>query len=430
MSRTRTILVSFVWFVLHPTFADDAKPLTIQQLIEQLGHKQFSQREKAFQLLQSRGSSTLPELKKALQHPDEEVRSRIAKLIPIVEKLVALEPKRVTLNVDQKPLSEILHQIQKQTGYHLESKAKNDNKRYSFQMKEVTFWEATEQIRKAIGESIEFQTADEKGEMRSAESRSRFISTHGPFRVEAIKFNEDRNRNFEASSSETPSGKQDHLLTMTLGVFVESRFHLRKVLDAENVVAVDEENRVFPVATCDPEDKIKKRLAMKLVGLASDRSNRDKADVYLSRPSEQAKKIKRLTGSIPVLVLVQRKEIVVTDKLLAAQGTQFKSGNDSLQLTNVEKEKNGNLFVAIKHPDDPKEFFRWADRFKVCDPKNPQHRWKSELYPQYGASDRGVFIRFLKPDLAGESFDIQLTFEDWTIVEYNIPFEFKDLPLP
>ena len=90
-----------------------------EKLIEQLGSKEFAERERAKRLLQARGPSVLPALRQALADPalDLEVRRRIEQLIPPLEAAAALEPKRVTLKAGKKPLAAVLKEIDRQTGF-------------------------------------------------------------------------------------------------------------------------------------------------------------------------------------------------------------------------------------------------------------------------------------------------------------------------
>src|SRR5262249_32804589 len=55
---------------------------TVPLLIEQLGNTRFETREAAAKALRDLGPAVLPDLRKALDHPDVEVRRRLQELIP------------------------------------------------------------------------------------------------------------------------------------------------------------------------------------------------------------------------------------------------------------------------------------------------------------------------------------------------------------
>src|SRR5262249_3861422 len=63
-----------------------ATPAEIGQLIEQLGSEVFSEREAASARLGVLGEAALPALRRALQHPDAEVRRRADDLVHEIER--------------------------------------------------------------------------------------------------------------------------------------------------------------------------------------------------------------------------------------------------------------------------------------------------------------------------------------------------------
>src|SRR5258708_7272348 len=119
---TRTLLATVVVTVLAGslltwTCAADTKAPTTEELIDRLASADFPEREQAAKTLKSRGPDVLPALRKALKHRDAEVRRRVEELIPLLEAVAAVAPKRVTLTGEKRPLSAILKDIEKQTGY-------------------------------------------------------------------------------------------------------------------------------------------------------------------------------------------------------------------------------------------------------------------------------------------------------------------------
>src|SRR5262245_45685210 len=103
-------------FLLTATGASE--PAT-EELIEQLGSKKYTERERAKQLLQARGPAVLPALRKALASAgaDLERRRRLEQLIPPLEAAEALTPKLVTLKPGKRSLGEVLKDVEKQTGF-------------------------------------------------------------------------------------------------------------------------------------------------------------------------------------------------------------------------------------------------------------------------------------------------------------------------
>jgi len=102
MSHSRSLaallglaLVGSVW---ADSSAKKAGP-SVEQLIEQMGNKDFQVRDKASKALAALGKEALPELLKGRGNPDPEIRRRLDELIPPLERAVALSPKLVTLHM-------------------------------------------------------------------------------------------------------------------------------------------------------------------------------------------------------------------------------------------------------------------------------------------------------------------------------------------
>src|SRR5262249_48830450 len=79
-------------------------PPSSEQLIEQLGHRDFKVREAAGKALAVRGAEAIAAMRKALGHPDPEVRQRLGQLVTDAERTVLLSPKRVRLACNQTPV--------------------------------------------------------------------------------------------------------------------------------------------------------------------------------------------------------------------------------------------------------------------------------------------------------------------------------------
>src|SRR5437870_6500229 len=100
--------------------AADAPSPNVEKLIDQLGSRVFAEREQAARLLQARGPSVLPALRKALGHRDTEVRRRVQELIAPLAAAAAVAPKRITLKADHWPLADLLKEVETQTGYRID----------------------------------------------------------------------------------------------------------------------------------------------------------------------------------------------------------------------------------------------------------------------------------------------------------------------
>lgn len=96
--------------------ADDSTPPvpgkeSTKELIKLLGHKQFSERERAAKILSDRPEA-LPELREAIKGTVPEIRRRAAQIIPVLEKAVRrTEIERLCTGIGKSGLDRLAHLI-------------------------------------------------------------------------------------------------------------------------------------------------------------------------------------------------------------------------------------------------------------------------------------------------------------------------------
>src|SRR5262249_20762331 len=106
---TCLVLVTALW-AGEPTRAVAPAP-TVEQWIERLGSPDYRQRGEASRALAALGVPALPALRKALPHPDPEVRRRLEELVGTLEAKAAMAPKLVSLRIVNRPLKEVLAEL-------------------------------------------------------------------------------------------------------------------------------------------------------------------------------------------------------------------------------------------------------------------------------------------------------------------------------
>jgi hypothetical protein len=401
----RIILPLVILVIIAGAFlsrADEADPKTvsIEELITRLGNSDFAEREKSAKTLQARGPSVLPALRKALKHQDAEVRRRVEELIPILEAVAAIAPKRVTLPAEKQPLSAILKEIEKQTGYTVEEDERNDDNRFAFEMKDVPFWEALERIRRETGCIIVERNSAGKFSLKKSKAKKPFVVTAEAFRLELIWLEEHRHMDFrdDAGKGNELGVHRHRVTTVGFSIQAEPRFVIVGVETPKVESAQDEDGRPFTVLPS--------------------RSNRDGGVILLQVP-EGARTIKEVRGTISIQVAVARKNVVATENFLASRGTKFRVGNDTLEIIRAGENPNG-YYLTIALP--PKTGYDpcWSQRIHLEDAKGNRYNSKGGT----GAFD---FISWESP---GVGPPVKVVVEDWTIQHHSIPFVFKDVPLP
>src|SRR5437016_5752770 len=82
-------------------------PAQIEQLVEQLGDKQFAKRKMAKDTLEQLGPVALPFLQAALnKEKNPEIRRQLQSLIPSLEQMAALTPTLLSITFKDKPLTD------------------------------------------------------------------------------------------------------------------------------------------------------------------------------------------------------------------------------------------------------------------------------------------------------------------------------------
>jgi hypothetical protein len=426
-------LVLVLAFAATPSFAAD--PPSIDKLIEQLGSKSFPERERATKALRERGPAALPALRNALKSKDEEVRKRAETLIPPLEIEEAMLPKRVTLKTDMQTVGSVLQEFSKQTGFKLGGTGADDRK-LSLDLKDMPFWEALERIERQPGALIsqwnEDRTPDFSLLLKTRVGRSSHLLVRGPFRLEATWIHEDRDIDLTRDDGDKTDERR-HPLTLAVSVHAEPRITMLKISPAKLDEAVDSEGKSLlepPAKTVTPKSKAATE-SFVAPGRGTFRGESlTSSDIRLRRASETAKTLKLVRGVVPVKMILMRKPVVVTNKILDASGTSFRAGTDSMQISRVTNQ-GGSFEVEIVVPREENSGRReWHERFHVEDSAGNKFRMNGRGTSSDGRTYR-ISMYFSPPFNKKEvGPPAKLVFDEWVIHDYDIPFEFKDVPLP
>jgi hypothetical protein len=143
---------------LPTTAAEKADAEKIAQLIEQMGSKSFTQREKAMQALDQIGAPALEALRKAAKSSDPEISHRAAELVKKIEQQNQgeriLAPSRIRLVYKDTPVPEAVADLAKKTGYNIVlqgDQSKLAQRKITLDTGETTFWKAFDQFCEKAG---------------------------------------------------------------------------------------------------------------------------------------------------------------------------------------------------------------------------------------------------------------------------------------
>jgi hypothetical protein len=398
----------------------------VQQLIEQLGSENFRVREAAGKSLQARGTEILPALRQAQNHPDLEIRRRVADLLPVVEKAAALAPTRLNLDLTDRPIREAVADISRQTGYKiiLDRSVTQDDKPRSFHLRRATFWEAMEKVCATGGLRYEYRIEPKNAVFLTSGQASPSI-LNGPFRV-------------TAHGSQYLRQTKEKYLDVTLVIAPEPKLGLLSV-------------NIPLVSQAETDEKESLLLPSPQEGLydfpAYGWGNpiyHSPLGAYLKPPSGKARTLKSFKGSTRVLLLARRSPHVTIDNVLEIKDKTFKADQTTWHIEQVVGEargKSGRYRVKMSLRDEREKGnrdldFSWAAslpwRIELQDAKGRLYQcvgdssWQVKTTP---ASCKGT-LTFYAAEGSEIGVPAKLIYYRWMTVCHRVDFEFRDLRLP
>jgi hypothetical protein len=140
------------------TAAEKADAEQIAQLIEHLGSKSFTQREKAMQALDELGAPALEALRKAAKSSDAEISHRAADLVKRIEQRgqskEILAPSHIRLVYKDTPVPEAVADFARKSHYQIVlqgDQSKLAERKITLDTGETTFWKAFDQFCEKAG---------------------------------------------------------------------------------------------------------------------------------------------------------------------------------------------------------------------------------------------------------------------------------------
>jgi hypothetical protein len=356
------------------------------------------------------------------------VRRRLEQLIPRFEAAVALAPKRVTLDTQKRPLSAVLKEMEKQTGYKVETDDGVDASGVSCAMKNVPFWEALEMIGRETGLVLTTLPLADRMELKlkRREGRSAFVATEGAFRLELTKLHEDRDIDFTEDVSDKKPGRRAGELAVTISVRAEPRLLILGIENPRMEAALDETEKPFRALSGSSHSKSDHAIVRDLFRVEALGST----ELLLQRSTDRAKMLTVLRGAVPVKVVVERKLVAVTNSIYDSKGTKFKIGGETLEITRAEEADPDRFKLEIRVPSESHDLLkRWHKRIHVED-ANGHRLSPSSFGSESSGNEYRVDYTYHLSDDPMVGPPCKLIVEDWTMLEHLIPFEFKDVPLP
>jgi hypothetical protein len=411
----------------------------LERLVEQLGDSDYRKRDEAGRLLEAEGARAIPVLRKALGHRDAEVRKRAHELLPAIETALFVAPRRVTLDMTDKPLRAVFDEITRQTGYKIEFWSANAEQNYTFAFKDLTFWEALDRVCMA-GKLVVQNYGDERILLQQQGGHSAHVHHWGAFRFVPVNFQHYRQLNFGLVGVPSADTQRSESLTLSFLVCSEPRLPILGMGEVQVTAAYDSEKNSMLLPS---RPGMEVMLGMGRMGrrFVSRYGNGNKTcfmqtQVTLNRPSSTAGRIRELRGNIPVNLLVEQRPVVLTDKFLTARGKKVEVGTTRFILEDVTAQPNGHYQLKLTVMEDSKDNphdYTWANslyqRLELHDEDGNKYAVFGSGWSYSGPNHVQITFTYgsngakIKPPS-------KFIFHDWKTLSYLVPFEFKDLPLP
>ena len=443
-------------------------------LAAQLGASRYAEREAAGQALEQLGRPALAALRTVRDSRDPEIRKRAYNLIQKIEGALLTQSSRVRLDFDNTPLTEVVKSLSQQTGFKIalipENVTKWKYQRVTLRQADpVPFWKAIDQLCEVAqlqhNPTIYGAVSPREPTFPLTDSSMRPKmpnSDDGPFRVSLLSLHHERDVSYAGvlgvgGGSRLPVGKPaagrrpqavlparpnpvtTEQFTAHLVVTAEPRLSLSQngtlhVIEAED----DLGNSLVPTGNGGP---VYNRFAG-YFGVVN--GSIIQLQTPLHRPEFPGKKIKKLRGVIPLSVSSRLPDpLIVT--LNQAAGKRFENLDVELtvhEIRSIPTNRQTLLELSIK----PKERGTTADPSEPGEPdafntvyRPDMHRLQLEIFDSQGrvvswfpssVDSETSRVTLTIPNLPASHSLKELRYHTLTRATVNVPFEFKDMPMP
>jgi hypothetical protein len=415
---------------------------TLDQLIEQLGNKDFRVREKASKAIRAQGTAVLPALHKARSNPDAQIQLQLDLLIPPLERAAALTPKYVTLHMDKKPLKDVLAELKKQSGYTIvTAEAANGPQAkatYSFHLDKVLFWEALDKVCDASGMILRENGASETLTLMFQDSYVPYRCYDGTFRLWATNFGYNRGKNFGQlpRNGGLPNQLTYESLYLNFNIMNEPRLPILKLGQIKLLEAEDDEK--VSLMPNGPNWYYNQWWWNPYYG-GNNKTFFQSTNAYLMTPSRTAKTVKYVKGILPVTLLSEQRPTVVTSNLKADKGKKItlQRNRVTFSIEDVTTMANKQSTVRVGYSDEggenPWDYGRIQSiqqRLELQDEKGNKIPCYVNMMNWMNANS-GQFQIVTQPNNNTKvGPPAKLVFIEWIMMEHEVTFEFRGLPLP
>jgi hypothetical protein len=264
------------------------------------------------------------------------------------------------------------------------------------------------------------------------------VARSGPFRV--VANNLQSYRNVDLSSSENLHNRSE-TLTLSFTVWAEPRLPLMNAGEVRLDLAYDElKNSLIPRRELNTD--IYEGLGWR--GRAGFGRGRFYSSGYkqmsmqvsasLERRSERATVLKVVKGVVPMTVLVKQEPVVISDKIMTAKGVKKEVGDLTFEVQEVKKAGANQVSIRFTITNKKTNDYSWQNnlynRLEMYDDKGNKYQHWGSSWGGTGPGHVQMTLTMSNGGAAKPGEPAKFVFVHWETKQYDVDFEFRDVPLP
>ncbi len=410
----------------EPAVSRQASP---EALIRQLEDRDFKVRDAAAKAIEALGPKALPALRKAAASTNPGVREQVARWITRFDNDVLLQPKCVTLRLQQRMSSEALNELGKSAGYafQLYDRESRTGTRRDLHLEVVPFWEAFDKICSQGGiHFLDVQTSESALDVIRDGHFAPFASYHGAFRTAVTRLCYQHQRDVQLGQIPIKGALQrtsSESLTLSLTIDAEPKIRLIACRTVE-ITHVDDDRgqelKMIGKPVTEPPGS---------ANTSGCQSYRQKAgaDVFFPPASPGATHLRRVKGRFAIVVACDRRLRLFSDKDLGMSGRRDDIDGLHVELGPLEATPAGDHRVSVSISGaNAEEWDNTCSLLELVDGAGNRHPFR-DIETSVRRSDCVVSSLTFPPGVAGP---VKLQHTYWKRVSCEVPFEFQNLPLP
>jgi hypothetical protein len=428
MFHTRKLVLVFA-IVLAPVAARAADDPEVEQLFKQLNADDFKTRETARKQLIERGEEAVPQIKAlAEKAQDPETRTSVAAILEAIDAQSVTGPSLITLDMKDAPAKDVIDAIARQAKTELavwpdDVWGQVDKKTLTLKVTRQPFWQVMKDVLPQFGLQLNSHGPGDRLRLMRGTPNHMTGPAHlsGPFMVIATGANESRSIDYGKPDAATNA--RTHI---DVNVYVEPKL---RVLAREYNPFIEEFVDDAGHSLVTPGRGAGRHLSHSRDPLFN-------ININVPQVEGRTKRIAKLKGSIRA-VLMTKSDRIEVPQITKAKGSSQSKGDWTIKVNDVTADASGavilNVTILKNVVGAANEESEWKrnvgfDSFTVVDEDGRPLDKQGHSMSGNGKQWDGNF-QFRRGRGTGEPAKLVWEFPV-EAEEVQIPFEFKDLPLP